>query len=269
MGVTLSVNSYMVADIEAPHVELRQGLGAYVLSFRIPVRMTHAREKSWWIGLQSVRVSLQHDAQRELGIARTDQNEILRQDNAPFARTVLMQLQLQPHQLEALEALRDARDLVFNLELLGDGGDGETIRDKCQCSVVAVVPRSQWIEQLRAAGALDVLLLEIPMSVGAVAPTQAAAAPHLRQAQLHFHNGHYDDCIGACRIAMEAIGAPAAALNLFANDRTKMTKSERGQAMYAAIRHFMHPAAHAGAAGFSRADAKLALQFTAACAAVN
>lgn len=30
MAVGLSVNSYMVADIDPPHVELRQSLGAYM-----------------------------------------------------------------------------------------------------------------------------------------------------------------------------------------------------------------------------------------------
>lgn len=269
MSVGLTVTNYVVATVETRRVALRPILGGYELTFPIQAQTTPVRDRAWWFRIEAARVKLLADPPRELGVSRPDRAATIRQNNGAFPQTVDVVLSLQRHQLTALEDARGSRDLDFSLTLLGEGGDGAEIRESFQTDTKLIVPRSEWLEQLRTAGALDVLLLEIPMPVGVLTSAQAAAAGHLRQAQLHFYGGHYADCVGALRLALDAMGVTSDPLNFFAANRNAMMKTERGQALYAAIRHFAHPAHHVGADPYDRSDAKLMLQLVAACTAAG
>jgi hypothetical protein len=269
MSVGITISSYVVANAGINRVHLRALLGAYELVFPIDVAPTPLRDRAWWLSPQSMRVKVRCGVERELGIARPDRTEPVQQNSGAYPRTVWLTLPIQPHQLAVLEDERNGRDIDFVLALLGEGGDGAEVREGFQSELKIAIPRSQWIEQLRSAGALDIILLEIPMPVGSLSQMQAAVAKHLRQAQSHFIDGNYTDCVGACRLALDQSGVTATALNLLGPGRSTMTKSDRGQAMLAAVRHFSHLAHHIGPDTYSRSDAKLVLQITAAFAAAD
>lgn len=265
MTIGLSVNSQVVANALVSRAHIRPLLGAYELEFPVDVTPTPLRDRPWWLCPQSMRVKVRGTVDRELGVARPDRPETIHQNSGAYPRTVWLRLSLQPHQLAALEDERDGHDLNFTLTLVGEGGDGGDIREGFQADLRLEVPRSRWIEQLRAAGVLDIILLEIPMPVGPLSGTQMAAAKHLRQAQSHFVGGNYGDCVGACRLVLDQLGVTANPLALFGSGQRAMTKADRGQAMLAAVRHFAHPAHHIGTDTFTRSEAKLVLQITAAC----
>lgn len=270
MQTSLIVQSQVVADASITRVSLRRILGAYELVLLIDVTPKPLRERVWWFRPQSVRVKVIGSPDCELGIARPDRTQTVRQTSTAYSEQVWTMLPLNPHQLSAIEDSRDARDLTLGLTIHGDGGDGENVRAGFQADGRLVVPKSQWVEQLNAVGAADILLLEIPMPLDALGGARAKAAKQVRQAQAHIIAGNYAEAVGACRVALEELDVKAHPLNLFHGPgRDSMTKIERGQAMLAAIRHYTHPPHHAGAETYSRQDAKLALQVTAAAVATG
>lgn len=69
------------------------------------------------------------------------------------------------------------------------------------------VAQSDWLQRLRAAGARDVVLLQVPLPMTEVATETAnEMAGHLRRAEAHFGDGDYTACVGACRLAIDALG---------------------------------------------------------------
>lgn len=270
MQTSLIVQSQVVADASITRISLRRILGSYELVLLIDVTPKPMRERAWWFRPQSVRVKVIGSPDQELGVARPDRTQAVRQTSTAYSQQVWTMLPLHPHQLSAIEDSRDARDLTLALTIHGDGGNGEDVRDGFQTDGRLVVPKSQWVEQLNAVGATDILLLEIPMPLGALSGAQAEAAKQVRQAQAHIIAGNYGDAVGACRVALEELDVKGHPLNLFHGPgRDSMTKIERGQAMLAAIRHYTHLPHHAGAPSYSRDEAKLALRVTAAVIAAG
>ncbi|NJM36001.1 MAG: hypothetical protein HC850_16430 [Rhodomicrobium sp.] len=207
-----------------------------------------------------------------LGLARPDQPAAIEQDETAYPKAIILSVAIQPHQLMRLEDGRNNGDLHFSLEVAGEGGVGEDRRcnDPIQGELQGCVPRSAWIEQLRAARALDILLIEVPMPANEGSGKPPPAGQHLRQAQRHFVNGDYRACVGECRQVIESLGGNAEALNRLSQNRTSMSKAERLDALLACIRHYAHLAHHptddASSAHYNRDEAKFVLQLTAACA---
>lgn len=191
--------------------------------------------------------------------------------------TPTLHLYLQPNQVAALEALRAAGDLTFDLAFVGTGVDGhgdQHLHGKCSIRV----PCSEWLRTLRGAGARDVMLLEVPLPlVEDGSDRWKEVASSLRSAEEDYGNGNYRGCIAACRIAIDQLGGLlevkwGRALSRLAEDRAgTMTKTERQKAVYAALRHYPHAAHHASDDGaensYSRAEAEFTL--SAAVAAVR
>lgn len=63
-------------------------------------------------------------------------------------------------------------------------------RQSFQADIRLQVPRSQCAEQLRVAGALDILVPEVPMPAGTTDTIHHDAAKRLRQAQAHLVAGN-------------------------------------------------------------------------------
>ena len=179
-------------------------------------------------------------------------------------------LLLAPNQLSAIEQLRAENDLQFQLAASGEGGDEATPTEIQTFSqpLFLGVPRSEWISQLRAARAMDVLLLEVPMPFIDPPGQMKAVVAALKRAQSHFVSGHYSDCVINCRKAIEELETlqgrdRTVAFGRLANDRKGMSKDERRTAIEAALFHFASLAAHDAGTEFDRRDARLAMTLAA------
>ena len=113
-------------------------------------------------------------------------------------------LYLQPGQLAALEKVRGSGDLSFEFAAVGTGFD-EHGEQYVLGNWRHRVPRSDWIGQLRTAGARDVLLLEVPIPLRGTAEEWESIAASLQRAEDQYRNGDYHSCIGSCRTVMEEL----------------------------------------------------------------
>lgn len=269
MSTALTVSSKVVASASIPRVALRPVLGAYELVFEIQAVPTPLLgDRTWWIRPQSLRVSVVGPPQYDVGTARPEWPEIVHQSPGAHSRQLWMTLPIHPHQLSALEDRRDGGDLVFGLTVHGDGGDGAVVHEGFRADARLAVPQSEWIGLLKTAGAMDILLLEIPTSMGSPTNKQSEAIKQLQKAQSHFVAGSYNDTISACRVALEEMGVRSAPLNLL-NGPTRGTigKTDRRQAMLASLLHYAHPPHHGGSEVYSRDEARMTLHMTAAAIA--
>ncbi|KAB2930084.1 MAG: hypothetical protein F9K24_18005 [Leptonema illini] len=119
---------------------------------------------------------------------------------------IQVMLDLDYSRMAALEQLRDGHDIYFKLHLDGWARRGrhanpEEFRLDCQSHV----PLSEWLKRLDESGYKKTLLLEIPVPDVQKDEALSRAAGHLEMAQRHLLNGHYRDCVGACRDVVSAI----------------------------------------------------------------
>ena len=189
-------------------------------------------------------------------------------------------MHLHAGQLAALETLRGAGDLSFELLASGAGID-ENGDQHIQGDWRIYVSRSDWIEKLRDAGARNVMLLEVPLPLESVSEEWRDLAAELRQAEQQYRNGDYHSCIGSCRTVMEELGRQRHWDENWANatlvgladrkSRTEMNSSQREAALCAALRHYTHPAHHCPSEGreprYTRAEAQYILSLTAVAVA--
>ena len=137
------------------------------------------------------------------------------------------------------------------------------------------VPRSEWIEKLRAARARDILLLEVPLPFPERSERWQNISDELMRAESRFRNGDYHACVSACRVIAEELGREVfgytdwakPSLDRLSSDRAGMSKSERERAMLGVLRHYAHLAHHGQSEGgeiiYSRADVQLMLTLVA------
>lgn len=274
MGTNITVNSQGIADVKIDAVQLRQVLQSYELMFLISGTLFAQQEGvSRWLVVHGAYVALQTNAGLvDLPLAHVDQPVIIRQTQYPGTCSLQLRVNLHPHQLAALEAVRNGGNLDFQLRLAARGGDSQRgANDWPEQPTLAVhVPESSWVAQLESAKALRVLLLEIPMPISG-APGRAADK-HLIRAQQHYIDGNYRECVSECRQFAEELGGSrlAAALTKLKNDRMNMSKDERQTAILASLQNYAHLAAHSSSEGgvdYNRADAAFALSVAAALAA--
>ena len=211
---------------------------------------------------------------KAVGFARPEQPlELVCKDFMGTA-TPTLHLCLQPNQMAALEALRAAGDLTFDLAFVGTGADehGDQYLHG-QCSVR--VPRSEWLQTLRGAGARNVMLFEVALPLeGEVCDLWREVVSNLRSAEADFGGGNYRGCIASCRAVFDELAGlrdlelPLAFKRLGEGRSGDMTKPQREEAVYAALRHYTHLAHHAagdgGETSFTRGEAQFMLSATAA-----
>ena len=281
----LTVNNRQVFELQLEQVTLRQLVGSYELLLRLHGTVSTAQESAYWMVIYSAQVRLSSigGSIRDLGVMRPDRPVRIQQGPYSNPATVELKTVLQPHQIDEIESIRNASDLLFQIAVLGEGGDGSPSGaiSPVYGDFAKQVPQSDWVSQLRQASALDVLLLEVPMPVADVPPKFKKIADHLKRAQKLFVDGSYPECIGHCRTVMDAINSSSSAekrtealkkLNEQVT-RKAMTKSERLDAISGAVRHYTHLAHHADTEEsqqqFTRGEAKLILALSASLAAQN
>ena len=130
------------------------------------------------------------------------------------------------------------------------------------------VPRSDWLQTLRSAGARNALLLEVPLPLEEDQNDGwSAVASNLRSAEEEYGNGNYRGCVASCRLVFDELGT-LCGLKWPQELSRNMTKPEREDAAFGALRHYTHLAHHtvkgSGEASFTRAEAQFILSATAA-----
>ncbi len=279
MGLTISSRS--IAEARIQHLSIRPVFGAYELIFGLSITVSAEQDLGRWATIAGTRVSVKSSdgPQQQVGFARPEIPIAIRPHPFTSNMTPSVSLAVQPQQVLALEEMRAGGDLNFELLAVGEGYDGEReqqIQDTWRISI----PRSDWIEKMRAAGILDILLLEIPMPAGELSDEWAELGDHLMRAQRHFLNGEYFSCVSQCRLVVHEVGQKkfgkgeewaVPLLKRLAHERDKMTKDEREAAIYAVLRHYTHQAHHSksegGEAAYTRSEAKMILSQTAALVA--
>lgn len=279
--MALAINSRSVAEIDVRDVGVRSIVGAYELIFPLSINVYAEEGSNRLAVIAGARVSVKsHGApQRPMGFARPDAPITMRLHSSPNHMTPNLSLILQPEQVLALEEMRAGGDLNFELMAVSEGFDGENWH-QIQDTWHVAVPQSNWIEKIRSAGILDILLLEIPMPVGELSEEWGEIGEHLIRAQKNFVSGEYFSCVAQCRFVVSEVGRmrfgereawAVRPLERMAQDRGGMTKGEREAAIYAVLRHYTHQAHHSksegGEAAYTRSEAKMILSQTAALVA--
>ena len=284
MGLTLGGRELARLRIQA--VSLLPAVGGYEMQFVLDLTAnasTYADadaadvpRRVTIIGARAA-VSATPDETQRLGFARPEEPfEVTSELRG--SRTRVLHLHLHPGQLSALETLRGTGDLTFDLLLIGAGVSAQP-HEQVQDSQRIEVPRSRWIDMLRAAGAGDVMLIEVPLPLASPSGHSDQVRTALLSAEAQFRAGDYTACIASCRTVIQEAGhrrhgqrhwAPQA-LDRLGQDRKDMTKGERESALWAILREYTHLAHHAagegGASDFSRADAQFVLRLTVAAVA--
>ena len=203
--MVLTIDSRVFADSRIQGVTLHPIVGACELRFGLLIVVGadtgggHRRAV-----VDGARVSVRADGNRrdDLGFACSDRRLEIEVLSHQDRYSPTLSLTLQPGQLAAIEKLRGVGDLHFDLEIMGTGYDrrgASPVQDSLRCHV----PRSDWIEKLRAAEARDILLLEVPLPFPERSERWQRVADELLRAENRFRNGDYHACVGTCRTTVE------------------------------------------------------------------
>ena len=269
----------IIADTQIKALDLRPVIRGYELAFRLELAMRPAGtgpHEVWILGAQ-VGVRGGGTRTQRCGFARPECVARWRQRDFPQSSTAILVLPMQPGQIAALEDVRGAGDLEFELTLAGRvSGAGQHI--DIGVTLRHREARSDWIERLRNTGASDVLLIEVPMPLGDSSGQWDDVEAQLRRAEAQFRHGDYQGCVASCRTVVQEAGHLKYThkrwsdrfLSRLANDRESMTREERERAMWSAVRHYTHQAHHApgegGVARYSRTEAQRVLVLAAVAA---
>lgn len=278
--MSLTIGSWIIADTRIQGVTLRSVLGGYELIFGLHLTVNPEREVAQRASIVGARVSVKASGSgnQPCGFARPEGPFEIRQHEFPSTMSPSLVLPIQPSQLAAIENLRGAGDLDFELMATGVGAD-QNGEQQIQDTWRVHVSRSDWIKKLREAKARDILLLEVPVPLKNRSKKWSAIANDLQRAEEHYRNGDYHACVGLCRTVMQELGHQkfknkewaGPLLGRLAKDRNGMEKGEREAALWAALRHYTHQAHHGPSEGgvpeYTRAEAQFVLTFTAAAVA--
>lgn len=272
--ILLTTNMQGFAHGEINSVGLQRTLGGHELVVGVHLR-TVTPDAPQWATLFSatVQVAGSQGAFTRLGEARPGMPVRIVTRSNSLASTAEFRLPLNASQIAAIEELRDAGDLQVKLVISGEGGpvSAPERNDPAHNELITRVPQSTWIQALNAAGAMDVLLLEVSMPVAEPSPPQRDMMAALRAAQRLFVEGNFSESVARCRTALEAMAVLSArgqgwagpAFEALKEKRPEMTKDQRELVVEAALLHFTHLGAHPNEVDMSRRDAKLALSLTA------
>lgn len=275
--MSMTVNMKIVAEARIQGVTLRPVIGAYELLFGLDVTVNPQHEYARRISMIGAAVQLRtsRSGPQPIGFARPESAIDIRQSPYQGRMTPALSLPIQPGQLAEIERFRDGGDLTFELQASAVGTDqigDHPIQEQWRIDV----PRSDWLQKLRSAGARNILLLEVPIPLTDQSKKWSGIAGDLQRAEAYFRDGDYRGCVSLCRTALDEAGHQkfgtkdwaGPLLDRLANKRIEMTAAEREAALWAAARHYAHLAHHSSSDGgvslYSRAEAQLVLTMSAA-----
>jgi hypothetical protein len=273
MTMKLTVEHNIIADLDVLALQLRPSVGAFDLALIVGATMTAppAPIARRWARLDTIAVHVQAAAGGgHLATLRPTATVRLEQTGSSLTQQFEFQAPLHRRQLLDLESLRDGRDLTVRLSVGGVGGGADDFvgRVPVREDHTHITPRSDWITQLKGAGALGVLLLEASLPLVQEVGDDGIAK-RLLSAENAFLNGDYAKCVGDCRLAFDRLGLTARPRTKLAEKQTDMSFAQRLDLLIAAARHCTHPPHHDDADEisehvYSREEARLVLQISAA-----
>ncbi len=274
----LTIGSFKVATLDIQGVNLRSILGAYELVFALRVEVLPAADFECLVSITGARVAVKSadGKTHQLGFARSDEPFEMQQRPFPASMSRGLVLAVPPSQLAAIDDVRDAGDLQFELTLRGTGIDQHGDQMLQDTKLLCHLGRSDWVKKLREARARDILLLEVPIPFAEFSADWSEIAGGLKRAEGQFRKADYHSCVATCRTVIQELGAVMqkdpnwanAVLDRLGRDRRGMSKAEREVGLWGALRHYTHQSHHAeseGGVGFySRSEAQQVLTLTAA-----
>ena len=182
MGLT--VGSWQIADTRVQSVTLRPVVGAFELIFGLHATIRAYENVLRRASIAGTRVTVKagEGERQTLGFARPETPFEIVCKSGGSTMTPDLHLYLQPGQLAALETLRGTGDLNFEFLASGTGTD-ENGEQYVHGHWRILVSRSDWIENLRNAGARNVLLLEVPFPFDVITDSWREIATALRRAE--------------------------------------------------------------------------------------
>jgi hypothetical protein len=204
--MSITVNSRIIAEARIQGVTLRPVVGAYELLFGLDMAIHPQQEYPYRVSIIGAGVTLRTGGNAQpVGFARPESSFDIRQGPHPHRMTPALVLPLQPGQVAAAERLRDTGDVTFELLATGAGtapnGD-QHVQDQWRIDI----PRSDWLQKLRSAGARDILLLEIPLPLVDRPKEWVTITKELQRAEGYFGDGNHSGCVASCRIVLDELG---------------------------------------------------------------
>jgi hypothetical protein len=277
--MSIHYQNRVIGEVRATHINGEPGLGAAQLRFVLAWTLAPKRGEVFTIFGTSIWISASAEGDTAFATLGQAAPETAwceeSRDGEPFDRPVMYRLNLTHAQLLALDELRQARGVVFKLDVRGNsyGPDGLRTFDEHLRMQVNV---SDWVRVLREASVADVLLVGVHVPIGG-ADYARAAIDLVRCANEHLAFGHYTAAVAECRRAIESLWKSAnlkqeagEARKRLANmnGQLSMSKRHRELALGEALRIYCHIAHHVGDDAepevFGRFDAALAVSTAAA-----
>lgn len=168
---------------------------------------------------------------------------------APGYPTAYMVIDLDPHQMEAIDDLAQGRELTLLLDVRGLVLNGSAFVE-VWCQLHQTVSRDVWVKAMEASGYRQTMFLEVALTNPAAEP----AYNFLQSAEANFRRTAYDECVGQCRLALEALGtltnteAKRVHLKQALDNKQQaeaMPLDDRLLALRYALTHVCHPSHHA------------------------
>ena len=191
---------HRIAEVKRISVHGLPGVGGYTLAINLHLMVT-ASVTEVFLNNLSIRIELADGSQRLLGIAIPDQAQPISISQYDNEKIVTFRLLLSPNQIEAIEALRNGSDIDLSISLLGNIVN-EVNSKKIQQQSTFKVNQQEWVEALnRMEYSLSFIYeLTLPVTENQKDP----AVEIIKKAQYHLMRGHYDECVGECRMLLEA-----------------------------------------------------------------
>lgn len=236
-----------------------KGLGVYRLLFIFSYKMNPLKERKYQVRNIVLEVNLKQNNQTTHYIGRAILKEPLLVESVEHAQPGQIEfiLELQSHQIEAIEKLRNGGSLIFAVKLFGEvtGGEQEIkLTNIRHHETTITVNQSTWLSALKSMGYRNVLLFEIPVPIDSTSGVSEKVLQYLRTAQKHYLAGHYDETVGYCRHVfdkLEKILSDKSSLIKIRKEYLKdldsikfMSKEERFLLIRHSIRHITHLAHH-------------------------
>lgn len=286
---SLSYSNYVIVEVECRTVTVQSTVGRYRLFFHLKFdlkKWESAQLRGYVPYVNGLRATAMVNGAL-LGTALPTEEDFLSPVDPVIPGTVTatrtFALDLDRQALEAIERIREGRDVAFELEVtgtasiltLGEGDIRETpfgalrqlepllVEPRLSTAYVYHrVPRSDWIELLNAMGYGRTLLFEIPWPQGKEDGLSEAVS-RFEAARALFLSGAYTEAVGKLRDSMSraAAAAPFGKLDWSkvagGKSREVMGLQERFLLAWNAARHLTNSAHHDE--NFSREEARYVL----------
>jgi hypothetical protein len=250
MTGNFTFNNTIFAELDFSGINGQPGLGFYRLMAEVKVNM-HGRAPTETIAVSNFTADLSvrgaGNAEHFVGrMWRQGADEPLTASQYAWTPSVLFELDLDAHRLEAMESIRLGGGLNLKLWLYGRAIAASGRVETVKADLYLPANQSTWIAALDGMGYRRTLLLEIPMPAQDAPEGLTQAVEHLREAQDLMMHGRYRDAVGRCRDVLESLDGALGDSGVTApSDQRDWDKACRVRHARKALKVLTQPARHA------------------------